>query len=131
MKSILGNKIRKPDITFYRNGRIDISAHVVKALSMKRGDVIDILDHGMELYIFIRLHAPTVGNYKATCYETKKNSRNFRTYSIQLCDGIMKICGADDLPRIKLSVGEPVEIEGYGTALPLIYKNILNDDTGN
>lgn len=131
MKSILGNKIRKPDITFFRNGRIDISAHVANVLSMKRGDIIDMFGHGMELYIFIRLHAPTIGNYKATCYETKKNSRNFRTYSIQLCNSIMKICDAGDLPKIKLSVGEPVEIDGYGTALPLIYKNILNDDTGN
>lgn len=131
MKSILGDKIRKPDITFYDNGRIDISAHVSNILSIRNGDVIDILDYGMEIYLYVRMHAPTVGKYGATCFETKKNSRNFRTYSTCLCKAVMDICKVSDLKKIKLAVGEPQEIEGYGTVLPIIYKNILNDDSRN
>ena len=44
MKSILPNS-RKHDISFHASGKIDISAHIAKKLSLAPGDVIDIA-HG-------------------------------------------------------------------------------------
>ena len=47
MESLL-KTTRRPDIAFYRNGRIDISANVVKALDIQRGDSIDVTTDGYE-----------------------------------------------------------------------------------
>ena len=66
MQSILGNT-RKTDITFHTNGRIDISARVAGILSLQKGDVIDVMDGGEEFYIYVKLHAPTVGRHEAAC----------------------------------------------------------------
>lgn len=41
MKSILPNS-RKHDISFHPSGKIDISAHIARSLSLAQGDVIDI-----------------------------------------------------------------------------------------
>ena len=41
MKSILPNS-RKHDISFHASGKIDISAHIARKLSLAPGDIIDI-----------------------------------------------------------------------------------------
>lgn len=123
MQSILGNT-RKTDITFHADGRIDISARVAKMLSLQRGDVIDVLLDGGELYLYIKLHAPTVGRHEAACFPTHSRGRHFRAWSQRLC-GYMIAAGGSSLDRVELGVGELVLLN-VGAALPIIYKNILN-----
>lgn len=128
MQSILGNT-RKTDITFHAGGRIDISARVSGLLSLRRGDVIDILDGGDELFLYVRHRAPTVGRHEAACFPTHQDSRHFRAWSDRLCHYMIKAAGRP-LPCVRLSVGEPLPLPAVGTALPIIHKHVLNDDTG-
>lgn len=129
MQTLLGKRIRKTDLTFYKNGRIDISAHVANILSIHKGDVIDVLidnpDYGMEIYLYVRMRAPTVGKYEATCFQTHKRSRNFRTYSKCLSSKLLSLCKTDS-DKLKLAVGSPTVLSEYGTVLPIIYKNVLS-----
>ncbi len=126
MQSILGNT-RKTDITFHANGRIDISARVAGILSLQKGDVIDVMDGGEEFYIYVKLHAPTVGRHEAACFPTHSRSRHFRAWSQRLCRALIK-AGGSSLDKVELSCGTPVNLT-VGTAIPIIYRHILNDDT--
>lgn len=129
MKSILGNT-RKPDITFYDNGRIDISSRVSKSLGLKQGDVIDVMDCGLEYYLYVKLHGPTVGKHEAQCYPTKRGGHHFRAYSFRLCQEMIKASGAS-LHKIQLCAGESCAVNDIGDVVPIIYKHILNkNDTG-
>lgn len=125
MQSILGNT-RKTDITFHANGRIDISAHVSKALSIRQGDVIDILKGDEEIYLYVRYHTPTVGRHEAACFSTHTGSRHFRAWSQKLCRFIIR-AGGSSFDKVKLCVGSPVELPNIGVALPIIYRHILNE----
>ena len=53
VEKFLGEKTRRPDITFYRNGRIDITASVAERLSLRAGDVIDIARGKEEYYLYV------------------------------------------------------------------------------
>lgn len=123
MQSILGNT-RKTDITFHANGRVDISSHVAKALSLQRGDVIDVLDGGGELYLYVKHHAPTVRRHEAACFPTHSGSRHFRAWSQKLCRALIR-AGGSSLDKVELSCGAPISLT-IGTALPIIYRHILN-----
>ena len=90
MQSILGHT-RKADITFHRNGRIDISAIVTKSLGLNAGDVLDICmsDYG-EYYLVIAHKAiNTNGNHRAKVFVTKVES-------------IIEICAPIALSFVKL-----------------------------
>ena len=126
MQSILGNT-RKMDITFNANGRIDVSSRVAKILCLTKGDVIDVMVCNMELYLYVKLHAPTVGRHEAVCFPTQTKSNHFRAWSKRLCRAMIHASGSK-LSKVVLSVGATVELAGVGTALPIIYKNILNTD---
>lgn len=126
MQSILGNT-RKTDITFYDNGRIDVSSRVAKILCLTKGDVIDVLDGDMELYLYVKVHAPTVGRHEAACFPTHANSNHFRAWSKRLCRAMIHASGSR-LSKVELNVGTTVELAGVGTALPIIYRNVLNTD---
>ena len=41
MESLLGNT-RKHDLSFFRDGHIDITARVAKCINIEEGDIIDI-----------------------------------------------------------------------------------------
>lgn len=124
MQSVLGNT-RRTDITFHAGGRIDISARVSRALSLRRGDVIDILAAGGELYLYVLHRAPTVGRHEAACFPTHLHSRHFRAWSWRLCNYVLRKSGAPS-GKIELGVGAPVKL-ATGNALPIIYKHALND----
>ena len=124
MQSILGNT-RKTDLTFHANGRIDISAHVSKALSIRQGDVIDMLQGEEEIYLYVKYHAPLVGRHEAACFSTHTRSRHFRAWSQKLCRFIIR-AGGSSLNKVRLGVGSPVELPNIGIALPIIYRHILN-----
>ena len=127
MKSLLGNNTRRADITFFKNGRIDISSMLAKHLRLKLGDVIDIIEDNKEYYLIIRLrYQNVIGRHIGQCYPTNKNKtcNNYRTYSKSLTTAILKITGGQNSSR--LFIGTPVELPIYGIGIPLITYNPLN-----
>lgn len=110
---------RRPDITFYPNGRIDITARIARAIKLQHGDVIDIAINGSERYIYVRLRADKVnGRHTATVYATKKRSHNFRCYSRELCRAMI---GTDSNSILRCPAGKVIEHEQYGKMMNLIY----------
>lgn len=122
MTSILGNT-RRPDIKFHTDGKIEITSTIARALSIGRGDVIDVIEHKGEYYLVVRLRADkAIGRHEAQCFPTNKNKvcRNFRAYSKKLSAAILNITGGVEA---RLPSGEPQYIEPYGIAIPLITRN--------
>ena len=125
IRSILGNT-RRADISFYPNGKIDISSRIVKTLSMEKGDVIDIMVDGREYYLYVSIHASVVfGRHEAQCYPTQRGSRHFRAYSRRLCTAMMQATGINE--RVSFAAGEIVEMHGH-KVLPIITRKNLRHD---
>lgn len=114
---------RRPDVTFYANGRIDITSRVAKAIGLHDGDVIDILEeiHG-EYFIYIRHHADRVcGNHEATVHATKAGSRNFRCYSSRMCHYILSMHGINGKGAIlRAPAGRTINSDVYGPMMALV-----------
>ena len=128
MRSVLGST-RRPDITFHRSGKIDITARVSNAIGIMEGDVIDIAEDRGEYYLYIRVKAQdAVGRHEARCRATKKSKqggRNFRAYSRQLCAFVLSQSGASDIARVPAGVAE--EIPKLGRAINVIIRCNLMD----
>lgn len=131
MESLLGNRTRRPDITFYRNGRIDITARITKILGLRAGDVIDIAYDSGEFYLYrLRKADDVVGRHEAQCCSSHKGrlhpSRNLRAYSKRICDAILKVARAEDMARV--IAGEVCTFDRIGTAVTIIpaSNNIYN-----
>ena len=126
MKHLLGNT-RRHDITFCADGRIEISAHVTRALDIHPGDVIDIAldDLGREVYLYVK-HRQPAGRHKAQCYRTGKGRtcNSLRAHSVEICRQVLDLNGFSTT-QARLPVGDLVEVSGIGKTLPLIirYKN--------
>lgn len=124
MGSILGNS-RRPDVTFYKSGRIDITSRVAKLLNLSQGDVIDIDVINGEYLLYIRYRSnEAVGRHEARCIASKSNSNNFRAYSKKLTKAILTVCEAE---KAQLASGAAMEFERLGIAVPLITRNNLYD----
>ena len=124
MKSLLGNS-RRPDISFHKNGRIDITARVAKKLNLQTGDVIDVAFDGVEYYLYIQHKSnELIGKHESQCFPTKRGSNNFRAYSARLCRNIIDLSDAEDV--VRLPVGEYEERNGYPSVV-LIACNNLSD----
>jgi hypothetical protein len=119
MESILGNS-RKPDISFFRDGHIDITARVAKSLSLSEGDIIDILRSGKEFYIYVKTRThDVVGQHAGRCRTTRPNSHaNFRTNCKKLTDAILAECNEAEV--VRLAAGETMEMPNIGIVIPLI-----------
>ena len=132
MESLLGNS-RRPDVSFYKDGHIDITARVAKCLSLSDGDIIDIAKDGKELFLYVKLkNEQVVGLHTGRCRSTKpqKGYRNFRANCKRLSDAIFDICNATE--GVQLMAGECQDIPNLGLAVPLItrinlYKNDKRD----
>lgn len=119
MESILVNS-RKPDVTFYRDGRIDITSRVAKILQLHEGDVVDIGVHQGEYYLYVRNRFTNiVGKHEAQCFASKKNSCNFRAYSKKICSAILQLSQAS---KARIPAGEVVELPEVGRTVPLIIR---------
>jgi hypothetical protein len=120
LRSITDNS-RRVDITFHRDGRIDINAHVARMLGLQEGDVIDIATDGVEYYMYVRYQAArTVGRHRGRCYVThrgKRRQNNLRAYNVALTRAMLRGRNAD---AVSLPVGEAVETAELGLALPII-----------
>ena len=131
MIRILGNSTRKSDINFYRNGRIDITARLGKILSIKQGDVIDLLTDKGEYYIYVRHRSKDIGlgRYEGQCCPTSKAKKchNFRAYSKKLCDAMLSLY-PDKEYRVRLPIGEVVDDPAYGKCVTIIHLNNLQNE---
>ena len=111
---------RRPDITFCRNGRIFITASVVRTLGLCPGDSINIAFHEEECLLFASQHHHGIGRHVAQCYQTKTGSRNFCANSVALCRAMLKACNVN-APRAAFFVGQAITHLDR-TYLPIIYK---------
>lgn len=123
MESLLGNRHRRADISFYRSGRIDITSRIVKQIGLRDGDVIDIGFESGEYYLYCLAKSDTlVGRHEAQCHSTKKGkhhpSNNLRAYSKRITDVMLKVSGAGDCARIW--AGECCELPRLGKAVIII-----------
>lgn len=111
IRSILGN-VRRADIAFFRNGRIDITSRIVKALGMAPGDVVDIMTCDGEYWLYVSVHgSESCGRYEAQCTPTKPGSRNFRAWSRRLCNAII---GSDVHQQcVRFASGSVEEVNGH------------------
>lgn len=129
MTSIYKNT-RKPDITFHRDGRIDITARVAKLLRLCPDDVIDVAEEDEEYLLYVRLrHDRAVGRYEAQCRPTNRGkfqANNFRAYSKQLCAAVFRAARYDrsDKP-LRLPAGTPLTFGTNGIAVPIIIRHHL------
>lgn len=122
MESIIGNS-RRPDVTFYVNGRIDITSRVARILQLNEGDVIDIGLQQGEYYLYVKNRANTlVGKHEAQCSASKKKSMNFRAYSKKLSSAVLAFSKSD---KARIPIGEVVELPNIGWAVSLIIRNNL------
>lgn len=90
MKSILPSS-RKHDISFDASGKIDISAHIARKLSLAPGDVIDIVYEYGELYLYVKLRAGTyTGRHIGQVWATAHGKGTFRTCSKTLAMAVLR-----------------------------------------
>lgn len=118
MQSLL-NTTRRADISFHRSGLIGICAPVVRALALRPGDSIDIVNDGVEYYLRVAHRASDScgARYHARCYPANRCGHHYRANSRQLCAAILRVCSQSVCAR--LPVGKPIEHDG-DTWLPLI-----------
>ena len=112
---------RRNDVTFHSDGRIDLTAHVAKALAIAPGDVINIActgeRHG-ELYLYVsRRASQATGRHAGTC-RPAKSGHYLRAFSKQLTTHMQRLCHVSG--TLRLRVGAAEEVSGLGTALPII-----------
>lgn len=122
MESLI-KQYRKPDIKFFRDGRIYITARIAKEMDLKTGDAIDIIYGKGRYYLCIsRRNAPM--GYVARCYRPRKSSRFMRCNSTEITSGILRAAGARD--KAYLLAGRAELIPEIGQfALPLNVSNNL------
>ncbi|MBD5173827.1 MAG: hypothetical protein HDT08_04230 [Bacteroidales bacterium] len=116
---------RKPDVAFYKNGRIDICAKVAKQLNLEHGDIISLAQDNGEVYLFIANKHSETNSARCTgrCFPSRKHSLNFRSQSTALCKAILNLCNTPSAAL--LPAGTPVAIPSLGVAIPLITRNNL------
>lgn len=124
MISLLPNS-RRPDVSFYQDGRIDITARIAKMLHLQAGDVIDIAAEGGEFYLYVRLQASEcTGRHEAQVFATKRGN-NFRAHSVKLCRTMFSIVGTSPA---RLPAGSPVIFGMHGVGIPLITLNPIKNE---
>lgn len=113
-------RTRRPDITFCRNGRISLTARVVRLLSLRPGDGINIVFHLDECYLTASRNAGAIGRHIASCHPTKKGSLNYCANSVLLARLMLERCNVRER-RASFIVGKEEVIDGE-VYLPIIYK---------
>lgn len=115
------DKTRRHDITFYRNGRILITARVVRMLGLSPGDSINIAITDGE-YLLYALHNP-FGRHEAQCYPTKRGSHNFCANSARLTRAVLD-ASRTSASRASFMIGEQIIIQ-HTLYCPIIIRHPL------
>ena len=120
LKSILG-RTRRPDISFSRNGRIELSSRVAQLLTLHKGDVIDVLidDRTGDCFLYRKCHTLEGMRHEAQVYRTNACGQHFRTYSRRLCREVLQALNFHGEKMRLPTGGEVVPIEGHDV-LPII-----------
>lgn len=114
---------RRPDITFYRNGIIRITARVARILSLRPGDSINVAVVDGE-YLLHAVHRDnSIGRHEAQCYRSKRGGENYCANSVRLCRSMFDVVGCRG-DRVSFMVGEKTECEGVA-CVPIITLNPL------
>lgn len=118
-EKILGTRARRPDITFYGSGRIDITARIVSLLDLHPKDVIDIASDGRDYFLYVRTRSNglVTGRYEGQCYQSNGKGRNFRAYSKKLCNAMTAIAGGTPA---RLMAGDYDEYDSIGKAVIIL-----------
>lgn len=123
LQSALGLSSRRPDITFHRDGRIDITSRISAMLELHPGDIIDLCNDGNEWYLYVRYKVGTyAGKHEAQVYPTNKGKHschNFRAYSKRITDTVLDISGGD---KAQICAGTLCSFSNIGKAVILIPK---------
>lgn len=99
MKSILPNS-RKHDISFHASGKINISAHIARKLSLAPGDVIDIVQEAGEWYLYVKLRSGAyAGRHDGRVWATSHGKGTFRTCSKAITNAVLTASGASGILR--------------------------------
>lgn len=114
-------RTRRPDITFYRNGRIRIAARVARILSIHPGDSINIACRDGEYLLFANRHETSPGRFEAQCHPTNKGCLNFCASSVRLCRALLSALHLQ-VPKVAFMTGQPVELDG-SLYLPIITRH--------
>ena len=118
MDSVLQNT-RRHDIAFHRDGRIDITASVSKALGLACGDVIDIAYDKTGCYLYVKFHR-AYGRHEAMVYRPCRRGTSLRCSSVRLYQYFARLCNTD-VPVFRFCVGDAVTINDV-IDLPIITK---------
>ncbi len=127
MQNLLSHN-RRPDLTFHKSGRIDISARVVGILNLRPGDVVSIARENDGFFLFIVARCDETAphfSYSGRCFSANKASSSLRTQSRILCGEMLRASRRNKVA--KLPVGDLVTTP-VGMALPIITQNALNYD---
>lgn len=122
------NNTRRHDIILHRSGRIDINARLARLLSLVPGDVINLCQEGIEVYLFVYKRATEViGRHEARCYPSKNSSHNFRAYSRTLCSVVFNNLSqvSPTTKKLRLFAGNAVTMPNGVLGVPIIYKLIV------
>lgn len=122
MKSILTHS-RKHDISFHPSGKIDISAHIARRLSLAPGDVIGIAREEDEMYLYVKLRAGHYnGRHDGRVWATAHGKGTFRTRSKALTSALFAATGED--ATLRCPCGMEVERAGI-KYLTIIFRRAL------
>lgn len=104
LKRIIG-PTRRTDISFYSDGRVELSSYVVKTLGLQHGDVVDVASDGHEYFLFAAVQAPQ-GRHRTQCRETNPGGKHFRFNSVRLARTMLEAAGAQGCDVVHLPVGD-------------------------
>ncbi len=112
---------RRPDVSFNRNGKIRLTARVVRMLSMSPGDSINIAVNDGEYLLHSTPHDAdeTLRRFEAKCYPSKRGGgKHYCANSVRLCRSLLSSigCTAD---KVSFIVGDAIEMNGK-IYLPII-----------
>lgn len=102
---------RRPDISFCRDGTIRITSRVVRALSLRPGDSINIAVSEGEYLLHAVHHSAGIGRHIAQCFLSKRGGNNLCAQSVTLCRSLLDSAGIPD-NRASFMVGQTIEREG-------------------
>ncbi len=124
MKKVL-KRLRRPDITFHANGKIEVMARLVKALGITPGTSIDIGYDGVEHYLYA-IHHQGDARYEAGCWPSNGKGNNMRCSSVRLCRYVLGYHPGKT--RVRLYAGRAekrIDADGEYLAAPLIMRLAL------
>lgn len=115
--------LRRPDISFQRNGIIRIAANAANILNLHPGDSINIAVTNDEYLLYAIHPANNIGRRHARCYPTKKGSNNYIAHSAKLCQTIFAATTATT-DKVAYMTGEAF-VQNSTTYLPIIIQHPL------